>query len=58
MRSGVAMKPITKKERKFANRILKRAVAIAARSGDVMSNQTVLWGLMVQASHKPKKGAK
>lgn len=48
------MKRVTKVERKFAQRMLRRAVAIAERNNDIMSHQRELWRLMVVASHKPR----
>ena len=48
-------KKITEVERKFALRITRRAASLAERSGDVFSNQAILWKLVVEASHKPRK---
>ena len=48
-------KKITPVERKFALRMTRRAAAMAARSGDIFSNQAALWKLIVDASHKEKK---
>lgn len=46
------MKRITLAERKFANRVLRLAVARATRGGDVHANQRELWRIVVAASHK------
>lgn len=49
------LKKITVVERRFACRLLRTAVRQAEKSGDVMSNQSKLWKLVVLASHKPKR---
>lgn len=48
----------TATERKFAQRMTRRAAALALASGNVLRHQEFLWRLLVEASHKRPKSVK
>lgn len=54
----MALKPVSKAERKFATRVLNLAHQRALRDGDVFSNQRHLWDIVVKASWKGKRHLK
>lgn len=49
------MKAITKAERAFAKRLLRRAARRAEQAGNVTLNQEFLWKFVCEASWKPKR---